>query len=94
MPMRRKERLIIEGRVQGVGYRDWLGTEARRLGLTGWVRNLGQDRVEAVLCGEADTVQAAIELCSQGPRWASVTDIQRFTHDDGAHQGFRRVESA
>ena len=93
MPMRRKERLIIEGRVQGVGYRDWLVTEGRRLGLTGWVRNVGQDRVEAVLCGGADAVERMIALCRQGTRWASVTAVERFTHDTDAYQDFRRAQS-
>jgi acylphosphatase len=73
-------RLIISGRVQGVGYRDWLVGEATRLGVRGWVRNLGTDQVEAVVCGEAASVEAIVEQCRRGPIWASVTGVQRSDH--------------
>ena len=87
------ERLLISGRVQGVGYRDWLVGEATRLGVTGWVRNLGHDQVEAVVCGEAATIAEIVALCRQGPRWASVTKIKRTEHSIIMHQPFRRMPS-
>ena len=51
--------LLITGRVQGVGFRDWLIQEATARGLTGWVRNVNRDKVEAVICGPDE----AVELC-------------------------------
>jgi acylphosphatase len=61
-------RLIVQGRVQGVGYRWWAVGEARRLGLDGWVRNRADGSVELVAAGtpeELDRLQAA---CRRGPR--------------------------
>ncbi len=88
------ELLLISGGVQGVGYRDWLVGEAARLGVTGWVRNLGSDQVEALVCGEAAAVDALIALCQRGPNWSSVTAVQRTAHALVAHQEFRRLPSA
>jgi acylphosphatase len=68
-------RSIIEGRVQGVGYRAWMAREARARGLTGYVRNRSDGSVEAVICGEDATVDALLEACSGGPRFAAVTRV-------------------
>ncbi|MEJ0049442.1 MAG: acylphosphatase [Rhodospirillales bacterium] len=68
--------LVISGRVQGVGYRDWMVGEAARLGLSGWVRNLGAEQVEALVSGPDDAVRAAVAACHRGPRYASVTTVE------------------
>lgn len=67
--------LLISGRVQGVGYRDWLLRRARALGLQGWVRNLADGRVEAVLAGPEAAVQAGVRACQDGPPLAQVLNI-------------------
>ena len=87
-------RLLINGRVQGVGYRDWLVWKASGLGLTGWVRNLGRDQVEAVLSGEDSAVDAALAACHRGPRAARVDAIT--TEDIAAPEmkGFVRRPTA
>jgi acylphosphatase len=80
----RTVRLIVSGRVQGVGYRFWAERTARELGLRGWVRNLPDGSVEALATGEADAVARMIEACRQGPRAAAV-DALRI--EDGADDG-------
>lgn len=66
----------IRGRVQGVGFRYALQIEARRLGLTGWVRNRSDGSVEAVAQGAPEAVEALIEWSRRGPPSAQVTDVQ------------------
>jgi len=68
-------RLTITGRVQGVGYRDWTIGAARRLGLTGWVRNRRDGAVEALVVGEDMAVGEMIEACRRGPRLAHVEAV-------------------
>jgi acylphosphatase len=68
-------RLIITGRVQGVGYRDWAMRTARNLGLNGWVRNRIDDSVEALIAGDDAAVAAMIEACRRGPSLARVDKV-------------------
>ncbi len=70
----RAVRLIITGRVQGVGYRAWVEDQAVARGLAGWVRNRGDGSVEAVIVGATDEVDAMIAACRDGPRAAVVVD--------------------
>jgi acylphosphatase len=67
-----------KGRVQGVGFRAHVGYSARQIGgLTGWVRNIGYDTVEAIVEGNKDQVEQLIEAIRQGPR-ASRVDESRL----------------
>jgi acylphosphatase len=84
-------RLIIEGRVQGVGFRQWTVWEAERRGLDGWVRNLPDGTVEALIAGPAAAVAAMIEACRNGPRLASVTEIREHAAEPPDAGGFRQV---
>ncbi|MBL6456529.1 acylphosphatase [Belnapia sp. T6] len=81
-------RLRIEGRVQGVGYRAWMVREARRLGLSGWVRNLPDGSVEAVVAGPEPAVQALLTACRRGPILARVDHIQEDFSDMPEAEGF------
>ncbi len=65
-------RATVSGRVQGVYYRASTETEARRLGLTGWVRNLSNGDVEFEVEGPEGAVDALIEWAHQGPAMAKV----------------------
>lgn len=65
----------VSGRVQGVGFRFSTCAEARRLGVTGWVRNLPNGDVEVFACGEADRLTVLAEWLWQGPRAARVTNV-------------------
>ncbi len=87
-------RVLIAGRVQGVGYRDWMLREAVRLGVHGWVRNRADGRVEALVAGEEAAVQALLSACRRGPMLARVTEITEEFADPPAEPGFRRVPSA
>ena len=70
-------RIVIRGRVQGVGFRAWTEMMAVEQGLEGWVRNRRDGSVEAVFAGSQDTVLAMIALCRQGPRGARVDAIDQ-----------------
>lgn len=65
----------VKGRVQGVGFRAHVEYHARRVGgLTGWVRNVGDDRVEAVGEGERAKVEQLIQIMQNGPRGSRVDE--------------------
>ena len=82
-------RLMIHGRVQGVGFRWWAREEARRLGLDGWVRNRADGSVELLAAGPAVAVAELVELCGRGPPAARVTAIDRSdASPDEATPGF------
>jgi acylphosphatase len=67
--------VIVTGKVQGVFYRAETASKARQLGLTGWVRNLPDGRVEAIFEGEETNVQKIIDFCRRGPSNAYVVDV-------------------
>ncbi len=68
--------LLISGRVQGVWYRASTRKRAEKLGLTGWVRNLADGRVEALAEGHRTALEDLLRWCHSGPPLARVTDIQ------------------
>ena len=61
-------RLVIAGRVQGLGYRDWMCAQAEALGVSGWVRNRRDGTVEALVDGDPGAVQELLRACRRGPR--------------------------
>jgi acylphosphatase len=81
-------RLVITGRVQGVGFRAWTSREARRRGLNGWVRNRSDGSVEALLIGEAAAIEAMAEACRSGPSHADVRGLAHHPAEDDGSQGF------
>jgi acylphosphatase len=87
-------RLVIAGRVQGVGYREWMVAEATRLGVAGWVRNRADGTVEALVEGEEDAVEELLRFCRRGPRLARVDVIEESVADPPAEPGFRRVPTS
>ncbi|MFQ6117721.1 MAG: acylphosphatase [Candidatus Bipolaricaulia bacterium] len=87
--MKRRAHLLISGRVQGVFYRANTRDEARRLGLTGWVRNLPDGRVEAVVEGVEERIKELIDWCHQGPPGALVRGVEVGWEDyQGEFAGF------
>ena len=80
----------VKGRVQGVGFRAHVEYEARQIGgLTGWVRNVGYDTVEAVAEGEKNMVNRFIEMMKQGPRMSQVVESKvEWEEPTGEFQSF------
>lgn len=85
--MRNVLRVLISGRVQGVGFRAWAVTKATNLGLQGWVRNVKDGSVEAVFSGEHEVIQQMIESCKDGPEAARVEAIEVFTFKEEIADG-------
>jgi acylphosphatase len=70
-------RVIISGRVQGVGFRAWTEVTAARCSLEGWVRNRRDGSVEALFAGSQYDVDAMLALCRVGPRGARVDSVDQ-----------------
>ena len=68
--------VYVSGRVQGVFYRSNTRRKALELGLTGWVRNLPDGRVEAIVEGEENRVDELIQWCRRGSPSAAVTGLE------------------
>lgn len=80
----------ITGRVQGVAFRAWARDVARARGLSGWVRNAADGSIEAVFSGAADSIEAMLALCREGPPAARVDDIE--TREIDAPSGINGFE--
>ena len=88
--MKVRARVFVSGRVQGVFFRSETQEEALRYGLTGWVRNLPDGKVEAVFEGEKDRIDKLIEFCRRGPPGARVTNVEVVWENyTGEFRGFR-----
>ena len=84
-----RARVIISGRVQGVGYRYSTLHTAEQLGLTGWCRNHPDTSVEALFEGERQAIDKMLAWCWQGPPLARVDDIQvTWEPVNGAYTAF------
>ncbi len=78
LEVRVRAHLFISGRVQGVGFRAGTEEEAKRIGgLVGWVKNLADGRVEAILQGPREKVEALVKWCHKGPAPADVRVVER-----------------
>lgn len=69
-------RVIVAGRVQGVGFRAACAREASRLGLAGWVRNRRDGTVEVLAAGQPDVLDALVAWCHVGPAAATVHAVE------------------
>lgn len=87
--MRVARRFVVSGRVQGVGFRYFTQDTARREGVTGWVRNLPDGRVEALVEGDAEAVTRVERALRVGPRGARVDRVYVDDEDPtGAYTTF------
>lgn len=85
---RRRVRVRIEGRVQGVGFRAFVQRQAIAHGLDGYVRNRRDGGVEAVFDGARDDVDAVLDACRRGPRGSHVAMLKVFDEHDVVARGF------
>ena len=76
MEDRTRVHVFVSGDVQGLGFRQAIADKANEQGVTGWVRNLRDGRVEAVLEGPRDEVYRVVGLCRAGPKGARVSGVQ------------------
>lgn len=81
-------RIVIEGRVQGVGFRWWVGEWANARGLEGWVRNRREGTVEALFYGPEKTVRNMVEFCREGPPNARIRNVREYEDEPPDDPGF------
>ncbi|WP_019904607.1 acylphosphatase [Methylobacterium sp. 77] len=81
--------VVILGRVQGVGYRDWTIGQAERRGLSGHVRNRADGSVAATFSGPPDAVAAMLDACRRGPDSARVDAVEVTETAEPPPAGFR-----
>jgi acylphosphatase len=74
-PARIRRRVVVRGRVHGVGFRAATSAEAARLAVAGWVCNRADGSVEAAFEGAPEAVAALIAFCERGPRHAHVSGV-------------------
>ncbi len=86
--MKYRVRVVIYGRVQGVGFRAWTVATAQRHSVDGWVRNRIDGTVEAVFVGTRNTVEAMVAACREGPVAAEVAHIMVEETQESVSQGF------
>jgi acylphosphatase len=79
--MKTRAHLYVSGRVQGVFFRETITQKAKSKGVTGWIRNLADGRVEAIFEGEEDVVKELVDYCRHGPSNASVENIEVIYED-------------
>ena len=79
--MKTRCHVFVSGRVQGVFFRYYTQERAKSLGLTGWVRNLPDGKVEAVFEGEKEKIEKMIEWMRKGPPLAKVEKVDIIWED-------------
>lgn len=91
--MNERLHVVIDGCVQGVGFRYSTYRQAQMLGLGGWVRNLDDGRVEASFEGPRETLEQMLEWCWRGPSFSRVLRVEETwsAGEDSPGSGFRII---
>ena len=84
-----RRRLIVHGRVQGVGFRWAIARAAESRGVAGWAANRADGTVEAVLEGEPEAVDSVVRLSQEGPRGAQVERVEVAEEEPESLRGFK-----
>ena len=85
---RATRRYVVSGRVQGVGFRHFVRSQARKMNIAGWVRNLADGRVEAVATAEDEVLVLFETALRSGPPLASVEDVSAAEESGGEFDSF------
>lgn len=83
-----RKRLLVSGRVQGVFFRDSCRRQAQALGVSGSADNLADGRVEVILEGEREPVEAMVNWCHNGSQYAQVTSVEVSEEEPSGLDGF------
>ena len=86
--MKIARRFVVSGRVQGVGFRWFTQEAARREGANGWVRNLPDGRVEALIEGDSEAITRVERSIRTGPRGARVEQVDVDDQEVGGYRSF------
>ncbi|KHO47356.1 MAG: acylphosphatase [archaeon GW2011_AR5] len=85
-------RVVVSGKVQDVSFRSFVRRNAELLGLSGYVRNRDDGKVEAVIEGDKDAIEALIEAMRTGPEKAAVKDIDiEWRPHSGIYNDFKVI---
>jgi acylphosphatase len=76
-----RRRVVVHGRVQGVGFRYSLARAAETRGIAGWARNHADGTLEAVFEGDPEAVESLVRVCREGPRGAEVERVDVFEEE-------------
>ncbi|HPQ45210.1 MAG TPA: acylphosphatase [Syntrophales bacterium] len=90
-PLPRRVHVFVTGRVQGVFFRAETKKQASGFGLAGWVRNLDDNRVEALFEGKGSDIDKILDWCRMGPRLAHVSDIEIIEEEPEGNMGDFRI---
>ena len=83
-----RKRVVVQGRVQGVFFRDSTHRQASSRGVAGWVTNRHDGAVEAVFEGEPEAVESLVRFMREGPRGAEVSDVEVTDEEPEGLSGF------
>ena len=87
--MNKIARLIITGKVQGVGFRAFVRNRAMKNNVTGWVKNQDDGSVEALFSGSQEDINKLIEITRRGTPWSKVSDVLvTYSDDDDKYSSF------
>jgi acylphosphatase len=84
--------VIISGDVQGVGYRQFVRYKANKLDIKGWVKNLSNGNVEAMLVGKEENLEKMIKICKRGPFLARVKEVKIEKTEDLIFDSFEIIK--
>jgi acylphosphatase len=83
-----RRRAVVQGRVQGVFFRDTVRRRAQQRGVAGWITNRWDGAVEAVFEGEPDAVESLVRFVHEGPRGAEVERVEVYDEEPEGLAGF------